>query len=129
MDASAAAGGGAAALIAVLGIIFRTGLRMDHQARLNQLRQPPPSVPRPPATAPRPRPAPPRDPMLLTAAIREREHHDFDVHQAASAYLDGRLTDTEYGALRMRMPALYTPPPQPIEDAVPPEYRTEGRHP
>lgn len=123
MDGSAAAGGGAAALIAVLGIIFRTGLRMDHQARANQLRQPPRPAP-PPARAARPGP---RDPMLLTAAIRESQHPDFDVRQGATAYLAGQLSDAEYGALRLRMPALYTPrpaPPREPEDEVPPEYRT-----
>ena len=125
MDGSAAAGGGAAALIAVLGIIFRTGLRMDHQARANQLRQPTRPTPPPPPRAPAPRRGP-RDPMLLTAAIRESQHPDFDVRQGATAYLAGQLSDTEYGALRRRMPALYTPPPPPPrepEDEVPPEYR------
>lgn len=124
MDGSAAAGGGAAALIAVLGIIFRTGLRMDHHARINQLRQPQPAPPPPRAPAPR------RGPMLLTAAIRESQHPDFDVRQGAAAYLAGQLSDTEYGALRRRMPALYTQPPsspREPEDEVPPEYRTGTR--
>jgi hypothetical protein len=127
MDGSAAAGGGAAALIMVLGFVFRTGVRMDRQARMNQLRNQRPTAAAPPVPAPIRAPRAPRDPMLLTAAMRESQHPDFDVRHAASAYLAGQLTDAEYAILRTRLPALYTPPPAPIEDEVPPEYRRGGR--
>lgn len=129
MDGSVGAAGGAAAVVAIVGILLRTAVRLDRHARYRARRRPgytppPTRVAAPPA----PHAAPARitrDRRLTAQAVQDASHTHKSVRTAAMAYLRGDFTDAQYAALRPRLLDLarYTPPRQDVEDEIPPEYR------